>query len=190
MSFITIFLIAVGLAMDAFAVSVTNGIKQKSSRFGQALVSSLFFGIFQGIMPFLGWLMGVRFYSKIQSVDHWIAFGLLAFIGGHMIYEALHDKGEDLSENRFNFKELLLMSVATSIDALAVGVSFAMTGVSELQDILINTGIIAAVTAVICIAGFYIGRFFGTLCKKGAEIAGGSVLILIGIKILIEHLAA
>lgn len=188
MGILTVLMIAVGLAMDAFAVSITNGIKQTSSHFKHALISALSFGVFQGVMPLLGWCLGIGFSDKIEFIDHWIAFGLLVFIGGHMIYEAASCTEEDCRISRFNFKELMLMSLATSIDALAVGVSFAMAGVDTLWEILGASGIIALVTAIICTAGFYIGRFFGCRYKKGAEIAGGIVLILMGIKILVEHL--
>lgn len=189
MGFFTVLLIAVGLAMDAFAVSITNGIKQSSSRFRHALISALSFGIFQGVMPLLGWLLGIGFSDKIQAIDHWVAFGLLLFIGTRMIYEAFEDAPCDTGHECFHFKTLLLMSVATSIDALAVGVSFSMAGISTLYQIIWASGTIAAVTAVICTAGFYIGRFFGCVGKKGAETAGGAVLILMGLKILIEHLS-
>lgn len=189
MGMLTILMIAIGLAMDAFAVSITNGIKQTSSRFRHALISALSFGLFQGVMPLLGWGLGIGFSAKIEFVDHWIAFGLLAFIGGRMIYESVSSAEETRGVSRFDFKELMLMSLATSIDALAVGVSFSMAGVDTLGKILAAGGTIAAVTAAVCTAGFYIGRFFGSRYKKGAEIAGGLVLILMGIKILAEHLA-
>ncbi len=188
MGILTILMIAIGLSMDAFAVSITNGIKQTSSGFKHALISALSFGVFQGIMPMLGWRLGIGFSTKIEAIDHWIAFGLLVFIGGHMIYETVSAKEEDSGVSRFNFKELMLMSLATSIDALAVGVSFSMAGVDTLAAISGASGIIAATTTVICTVGFYIGRFFGSRYKKGAEIAGGVVLILMGVKILVEHL--
>lgn len=188
MGLFAIFAIAIGLAMDAFAVSVTNGIRQTSSKFRHALLSALSFGIFQGVMPFLGWVLGVSFSERIEALDHWIAFGLLVFIGGRMIYEALTEKAEPDGEERFDFKTLMLMSVATSIDALAIGVSFAMSGVNTLSAIVTNSAIIAAVTCVVCIGGFYIGRFFSSFNKKIAEIAGGCVLILIGLQLLLEGL--
>lgn len=185
----SILIIAIGLAMDAFAVSITNGIRQTSSKFRHAFISALSFGIFQGVMPFIGWLLGISFSERIEAVDHWIAFGLLAFIGGRMIYEALTEKDESSEiKEYFDFKTLMLMSVATSIDALAVGVSFAMAGVATLGAISINCLIIASVTCIICIGGFYIGRFFSSFNKKIAEIGGGTVLIIMGLKILLDGL--
>ncbi|MCI8360780.1 MAG: manganese efflux pump [Clostridiales bacterium] len=189
MDMLSIFLIGVSLAMDAFAVSITNGITQTRSRFPQALVSSASFGFFQGFMPFIGWALGAAFSARIEKIDHWIAFGLLAFIGIHMIWEAV--RGGETCEggaSEFSMKTLMVLSLATSIDALAVGVSFALTGTATLAGILLNCSIIAGVTLVICLAGFYIGRRFGCLYKQKAEIAGGCILTLMGIKILIEHL--
>ena len=185
-----LFSLALGLAMDAFAVSVTNGIKQTTSKFRHALISALFFGIFQGVMPFLGWGLGSAFASKIESFDHWIIFLILAFVGGHMIFEALNEKEEEYKEEKFDFKSLIMMAIATSIDALAIGVSFALSGVSTLQEILFNCAVIAVITTIVCICGFYIGRFFRNVNKKIAEIAGGAVLIILGLVILIEHLTA
>lgn len=189
MDIISIFLIGVSLAMDAFAVSITNGITQTHSRFPQAFASSASFGFFQGLMPLLGWALGASFSARIERVDHWIAFGLLAFIGIHMIVDAVRSGNScEGGSSEFSFKTLMVLSLATSIDALAVGVSFALTGTSTLEGILFNCSIIASVTLVICLAGFYIGRRFGCLFKQKAEIAGGCILTLMGIKILVEHL--
>lgn len=188
MNLFSILIIAVSLAMDAFAVSITNGIRQTSSKFRHAFISSLSFGIFQGVMPFLGWLLGISFSDRIEAVDHWIACGLLAFIGGRMIWEALHEEEESSGSEKFDFKTLMLMSVATSIDALAVGVSFAMSGVNTLANIALSCSVIAVITCIVCIGGFYIGRFFSSFNKKIAEIAGGSVLIIMGLKLLLDGL--
>ena len=180
MDILSILLIGVSLAMDAFAVSVTNGMTQTRSRFPHALATAASFGLFQGIMPFLGWALG--------KIDHWIAFGLLAFIGIHMIVEAVRGNECQKGETAFSVRTLLVLSLATSIDALAVGVSFALTGTATLGGILFNCAVIAGVTLVLCLIGFYIGRRFGCLFKNKAEIAGGCILTLMGIKILIEHL--
>lgn len=188
MDILSILLIGVSLAMDAFAVSVTNGMTQTRSRFPHALASAASFGLFQGIMPFLGWALGSSFSARIEKIDHWIAFGLLAFIGIHMIVEAVRGDECQKGETAFSFKTLLVLSLATSIDALAVGVSFALTGTATLGGILFNCSVIAGVTLVLCLIGFYIGRRFGCLFKNKAEIAGGCILTLMGIKILIEHL--
>ena len=189
MGILSILLIAVSLAMDAFAVSISNGISQKKSRFPEAFATALSFGVFQGVMPFLGWALGSSFSARIEKVDHWIAFALLAFIGIHMIVEAV--RGGDSCESGsavFSIKTLLSLSVATSIDALAVGVSFALSGTNTLPGILLAASIIAGVTLIICLAGFYIGRRFGCIFKNKAEIAGGCILTLMGVKILVEHL--
>ena len=189
MHILSILLIGVSLAMDAFAVSVSNGISQKRSRFPEAFVTALSFGLFQGIMPFLGWALGSSFSAKIEKVDHWIAFALLAFIGVHMIVEAV--RGGDSCESGasvFSVRTLLVLSLATSIDALAVGVSFALSGTNTLPGILLASSVIAGVTLVICLAGFYIGRRFGCIFKNKAEIVGGCILSLMGVKILVEHL--
>lgn len=189
MDILSILLIGVSLAMDAFAVSISNGITQTRSRFPHALVTALSFGFFQGLMPFLGWALGTSFSARIEKVDHWIAFALLAFIGVRMIVEAVRGgDGCQRGSAAFSLKTLLVLSLATSIDALAVGVSFALTGTATLGAILRDASIIAGVTAVICLAGFYIGRRFGCLFKNKAEIVGGCILILMGGKILVEHL--
>lgn len=188
MDILSILLIGVSLAMDAFAVSVTNGMTQTRSRFPHALATAASFGLFQGIMPFLGWALGSSFSAKIEKIDHWIAFGLLAFIGIHMIVEAVRGNECQKGETAFSLRTLLVLSLATSIDALAVGVSFALTGTATLGGILFNCAVIAGVTLVLCLIGFYIGRRFGCLFKNKAEIAGGCILTLMGIKILIEHL--
>lgn len=188
MDLISVLAIAVGLAMDAFAVSITNGITQTKSHFRQALITAASFGLFQGVMPFLGWALGSSFSDKIQFIDHWIACLLLAIIGGRMIYEAIKDTDGEQSKKEFNYKLLIIMSFATSIDALVIGVSFSLSGVNSISHILLNSLIITSITTIVCVAGFYIGRFFGTFLKKKAEIAGGIILILMGLKILLDHL--
>lgn len=185
MSILTIILIAFGLSMDAFAVSVTNGIMLREVKFREPLKIGLFFGIFQAIMPLIGWLAGIKFQKYITSFDHWIAFLLLSFIGGKMLYESVKSRDEDQGEEAFSLenKTLLLLAIATSIDALAVGVSFAFLNVSIYQSIFI----IGIITFIICFIGVVIGRKCGSLLKNNAEIIGGIVLIIIGLKILNEH---
>ena len=182
MSFIELFLIAVGLSMDAFAVSICKGLGAKRLLARQALLVGLYFGGFQALMPLIGWLLGCRFEVLIRSVDHWIAFLLLLVIGGNMIKES-RGQAEQLSDD-FGFKTMLLLAVATSIDALAVGISFAFLSV----DILPAALLIGCTTFLLSAAGCYIGRAFGTRYKAGAELAGGIILIFIGLKILLEHL--
>ena len=199
MDIISIILIAVGLSMDAFAVSVTNGIIIRELKIGHALKVGLYFGVFQALMPLIGWLAGSQFKDYIVSVDHWIAFGLLAFIGGKMIKEACgEDKEEDVEgmcevavsnqgtvcDNPLSMGRLIVLAVATSIDALAVGISFAFLRVSIIQ----SSALIGAITFAICFAGVYIGNKCGGLLEKKAEKVGGFILICIGLKILFEHL--
>lgn len=185
----TAFLIGIGLSMDAFAVSITNGISQKNSTLRHALITALSFGLFQGFMPFFGWLLGSTIADYIRVVDHWIAFALLGGIGINMIAEAIKEKNEsESSSSSFSFKMLLFTSIATSIDALVIGVSFPLSGIITLTETLLSCTVIAATTFVVCTAGFYIGRTFGKLFKTGAQILGGCILIILGLKILIEHL--
>lgn len=182
MPFVELFLIAVGLSMDAFAVSVCKGLSVKRLSVKHAALAGLYFGGFQFLMPVAGWLLGYRFERMITSVDHWIAFGLLVIIGGGMIKESFSE-AEELNDD-FGVKTMLMMAVATSIDALAVGVTFAFLEV----EILPAAGLIGVTTFLLSGAGIYIGNLFGTRYKAGAERAGGVILILIGIKILLEHL--
>ena len=177
-----LFLVAVGLSMDAFAVSVCKGLSVKTLRPRHCAVAGLYFGGFQALMPLLGWLLGRQFESLIKSIDHWIAFVLLALIGANMIREALGDE-EDVNDS-FSFKTMLPLAVATSIDALAVGVTFAFLEVQILPAILL----IGCTTFALSAAGVKIGNVFGSGLQSKAEIAGGVILILLGIKILIEHL--
>ena len=182
MSFIELFLIAVGLSMDAFAVSICKGLSVKKLSPKHALLVGVYFGGFQFLMPVIGYLLGFRFEHLITNIDHWIAFVLLAFIGGNMIKESF-GKSEELNDD-FGFKTMFLMAVATSIDALAVGITFAFLNVS----IIPAASLIGVTTFIIAAVGIYIGNVFGAKYKSKAELAGGIILVLIGVKILLEHL--
>ena len=184
--FMELLLIGIGLAMDAFAVSICKGLSMQKVKRQQAIIVGIFFGGFQALMPFLGWLVGTQFESYIMSIDHWIVFALLAFIGGKMIAEAF-EKEEEVTEqtdSTLKVKELTVLAIATSIDALAVGITFAILDYPILEAV----AIIGIVTFFICVAGVYVGNFFGSKYKNKAEFFGGSILILIGLKILLEHL--
>ena len=182
MGFIELLLIAVGLSMDAFAVSVCKGLSVKKVGVKHAALAGLYFGGFQFLMPVIGYLLGFRFESVIESIDHWVAFVLLAFIGGNMIKESL-GKAEELNDD-FGVKTMLLMAIATSIDALAVGITFAFLEV----QILPAAGLIGVTTFLLSFVGIYIGNAFGTRYKSKAELAGGIILVVIGVKILLQHL--
>ena len=193
MGIVELLLTAIGLSMDAFAVSVCKGLGMRKMRYDQALVIGLYFGVFQALMPLLGWLLGTSFSRYIQAFDHWIAFVLLVVIGGHMVVEVLRGEDEEdevclcaaeAAEEHLDIKELFLLAIATSIDALAVGVTFAFLQVNIVPAIII----IGSVTFVISAAGVFIGNIFGSKYKSRAELAGGIILILLGIKILLEHL--
>ena len=186
MGFLELFLIGVGLSMDAFAVAVCQGLCMPRLNLRHAAVIALFFGGFQALMPFLGWLLGAQFAGSIQSMDHWIAFVLLAFIGGKMVWEALSPKEERAcaAAASLDYRQLLMMAVATSIDALAVGVTFAFLDVPIASAVTI----IGCTTFGISLAGVAIGVFFGGRLQKWAELAGGGILVLLGVKILLEHL--
>jgi putative Mn2+ efflux pump MntP len=191
---ISTLLIGLSLSMDAFAISVGSGICIPNLKRFYALRSSIFFGVFQFVMPAAGWYLGYSFASYIKTYDHWIAFGLLAFIGGKMIFESLRrtgdrecpeetpagGKGGDIRSLPY----LLTLSVATSIDALAVGLSFSMLG----RGIWAPAAVIGGVTFVVCLLGFEFGRRIGRVLEKWAGLAGGLVLAGIGVKILLEHL--
>ena len=188
MGFIELFLVGVGLSMDAFAVSICKGLGMKRLNMKQALVIGVFFGGFQALMPFLGWALGTQLADFITPIDHWIAFILLAVIGGKMLLDAFRGGDEEeageAKDAKLDLKELFMLAIATSIDALAVGITFAFLGV----DIAFAITIIGATTFVISVAGVAVGHAFGARYEKGATIVGGVVLILIGLKILLEHL--
>ena len=181
--FIELLLIGVGLSMDAFAVSICKGLAMRRVNKKQAFVIGLFFGGFQALMPFIGWALGTQFESYITSIDHWIAFVLLVFIGGKMIAEAVRPEDENVEIDKMDppldVKEMFVLAVATSIDALAVGITYP---IGEAVTI------IGLTTFCISIGGVYVGNFFGNRYKKKAELAGGIILVLIGVKILLEHL--
>lgn len=184
---IELFLIGVGLSMDAFAVSICKGLGMNKINKKQAFTIGLYFGGFQALMPLIGWFLGIRFQQYITSIDHWIAFILLVCIGGKMVVEAVRDKDDEVVEKKdqpLNHKEMFLLAVATSIDALAVGITFAFLDTPIIEAIVI----IGCTTFVLSIVGVIVGNFFGTRYKKKAEIIGGIILILIGLKILLEHL--
>lgn len=182
MSIFELFLLAVGLSMDAFAVSVCKGLSVKHVKPKHLLIAGLYFGGFQALMPVIGYFAGSYFTDIISDYDHWIVFILLAFIGGSMIKEAF-GKEEDLNDS-FGFKTMLLLAIATSIDALAVGVSFAFLQV----NIIYAASFIGVITFILSAIGIKIGNMFGMRYKAKAEIAGGIILILIGLKVLLEHL--
>ena len=187
MGFIELFLTGVGLSMDAFAVAVCKGLGMKRLDARQALLIALFFGGFQALMPLAGWVLGSGFQSLIEPVDHWVAFALLAFIGGKMLLDGIRGEGdgEPSGEARaLDIRELLMLAIATSIDALAVGITFAFLQV----DIAPSVALIGATTFALSLAGVAVGHLFGARFERPATIVGGAVLILIGAKILLEHL--
>lgn len=185
---IELFLLGVGLSMDAFAVSVCKGLGMRKLNKKQALIIGLYFGGFQALMPFVGWLLGSQFQKYITSIDHWIVFILLGFIGGKMMIEAVREWNEeevvDVMDAPIDHKNMLVLAVATSIDALAVGITFAFLGTPIVEAITI----IGITTMVISIAGVVVGNFFGSRYKSKAEFIGGLILVLLGLKILLEHL--
>ena len=183
MGLLELFILAVGLSMDAFAVSVCKGLSVTKMEPKHALLCGAYFGGFQALMPALGYLLGSQFESMITQIDHWIAFVLLALIGGNMIKEAF-ENGEEAADPSLDIKTMTLMAVATSIDALAVGVTFAFLQVRILPAVLF----IGSITFLLSAAGVKIGNVFGCRYQKKAEFAGGLILILMGLKILLEHL--
>lgn len=191
MGLIELILLAVGLSMDAFAVAVCKGLAMKKIKLSHALICGAWFGGFQALMPFLGYILGSRFEKYIDSVAPWVAFVLLAFIGGNMIREALSFE-EDAASSKLDVKTMFIMAVATSIDALAVGITFACVPVdiidaSKLVNTLIGVLIIGIITFLISCIGVKIGSVFGTKYKRKAEITGGVILLLIGLKILLDY---
>ncbi|MCQ2514187.1 MAG: manganese efflux pump MntP family protein [Ruminococcus sp.] len=182
MSLLELFIIAVGLSMDAFAVSICKGLSVQKLKIKHALIAGLYFGGFQLGMPVIGYLLGIQFEQLITSVDHWIAFVLLGLIGGNMIKESF-GKPEELND-KFNVKTMIPLAIATSIDALAVGVTFACLNVKIIPAV----SLIGATTFILSAIGIKIGNVFGAKFKSKAEFIGGAVLILMGLKILLEHL--
>jgi len=185
MSLIELLLIAVGLSMDAFSVSICKGLTTKKFSWRMALICGLWFGGFQVLMPIIGYFLGAQFQEMIEAYDHWIAFGLLFLIGANMIREAVWGKKEESeSSGTLNFKTMFLLAIATSIDALAVGVTFACIQVRLWSSVII----IGITTFLFSILGVKIGHLFGSKYEKSAGIVGGIILIFIGLKILLEHL--
>lgn len=184
MSFWEIFLLAVGVSMDAFAVSIGKGLSAKRVSWREALTVGLWFGGFQALMPVIGYYLGISFADLVTKIDHWIAFGLLLLIGGNMIRDALKGEDDKPVNSSFAFRTMLVLAIATSIDALAVGISFAFLGTDLWRSILI----IGLTTFVFSAVGLLIGKKVGSRFHAGAEILGGVILIAIGLKILVEHL--
>jgi len=184
MNLFELLLIAIGLSMDAFSVSVCKGLTTKRFSWRMALICGLWFGFFQILMPTIGYFLGAQFQEFIEAYDHWIAFGLLFLIGANLIREAVWGKKEDEGGSALDFKTMLLLAIATSIDALAVGVSFACIQVKLWSSVLV----IGFTTFTFSVLGVKIGNAFGSKYEKSAGIIGGIILILIGLKILLEHL--
>ena len=183
MSYIEIILIAAGLSMDAFAVSVTLGLSVQKPVLKHYLLPGIYFGFFQALMPLIGYFAGTLFAEKIQAFEHWVAFGLLAIIGGNMIKESFSKEENKHDADKFTFINMLLLAIATSIDALAVGVTFAFFKI----NIYVAIAIIGFTTFILSICGVKIGNIFGVKFKSKAELAGGIVLVALGVKILLEH---
>ena len=191
MGIVELFLLAVGLSMDAFAVSVCKGLAMQNLHWKHCVICGIWFGGFQGLMPLIGYLLGARFEVYITSIAPWVAFVLLSFIGGNMIKESLSHEEEEASAG-LDVRTMFLMAVATSIDALAVGITFAMVPVavttgSAMENTLIGVSLIGVTTFVLSCIGVKVGNVFGTKYKSKAELAGGFILICIGLKILLEH---
>ena len=188
MGFLELFLIGVGLSMDAFAVAICQGLSMTRIKWGHALTVGLYFGGFQALMPLLGWVLGSQFSGYIQQYDHWVAFILLLLIGGNMIREALsgeEDEAEDAAaDGRLDHKKLFLMAIATSIDALATGVTFQLTG----TNIWMAISLVGCTTFLFSFLGVKVGSTFGAKYQSKAELIGGVILVLMGVKILLEHL--
>lgn len=186
--FVELFLLGVGLSMDAFAVSVCKGLGMRKLDKKQALIIGLYFGGFQALMPLIGWLLGSQFQQYITSIDHWIAFILLGFIGGKMMVEAVREWNEEetveVMDAPIDHKNMFVLAVATSIDALAVGITFAFLNTPIIEAITI----IGITTMVLSIIGVIVGNFFGSRYKSKAEFISGLILVLLGLKILLEHL--
>lgn len=183
MGTIELLLLSVGLAMDAFAVSICKGISMKRMNWRKALIIGMYFGGFQALMPVIGYFLGTAFESIITNIDHWVAFILLGIIGGNMIKEAFEDESENCNDD-VGFKTMIMLAIATSIDALAVGITFAFLKVNLIAAI----SMIGVITFVLSVIGTKIGNRFGDKYESKAELVGGVILVLLGIKILLEHL--
>lgn len=185
MSLVDLLLIAVGLSMDAFAVSICKGLALRKISLKDCAICGVWFGGFQALMPLIGYLVGYHFQTFVTGFDHWIAFGLLAVIGGNMIREAISGDEDEKADPSMGFKAMLPMAVATSIDALAVGVNFAFLPDT---NIFAAVTLIGVITCVISMVGVKVGNVFGAKYKSKAELTGGVILIFLGVKILLEHL--
>lgn len=183
MGFIEIIFIGIGLAMDAFAVSVCKGLSMKKMNWKKAIIIAIYFGFFQAFMPIIGYILGTSFETLITSIDHWIAFVLLVLIGGNMIKESFDDEIEKRTDD-VSFKTMIVLAIATSIDALAVGITFGCFQVNLLFSIII----IGIITFILSMIGVFLGYKFGDKFQNKAELLGGIILICIGLKILLEHL--
>ena len=183
MGVLELLLLSVGLAMDAFAVSVCKGISMKKMNWKKAIIIGLYFGGFQALMPTIGYFLGAAFQSLITSIDHWIAFILLGIIGGGMIKESCGDDEENRNDD-VSFKTMIVLAIATSIDALAIGITFAFLNV----NLVLAISLIGIITFILSVFGTKIGNRFGDKYEKKAEFLGGVILVLLGIKILLEHL--
>lgn len=184
MGFFEILLTALALSMDAFAVAMCKGLSMRKFRVSHAVLIGLYFGVFQALMPLIGYFLAVNFAEMIEAYDHWIAFVLLGFLGLKMLYDAMGKDDENEVDDAMDFKTMFVLSIATSIDALAMGISFAALHV----EIFSAVSVIGIATFLLSAIGVKIGSLFGERFKRGAEIAGGIILICIGIKIVIEHL--
>ena len=185
MGFLELFILAVGLSMDAFAVSVCKGLSLRKATFRAELTCGVWFGGFQALMPLIGYFLGTLFLDAISAIDHWIAFGLLVLIGVNMLWEAMGSEEEEAADADLSVKTMFLLAVATSIDALAVGISLAMAGVGSIWLAVLLIGV---TTFVLSAIGVRVGNVFGSRYEKRAEIVGGVILMLLGVKILLEHL--
>lgn len=183
MGILEIILLGIGLAMDAFAVSICKGLSMKRMNWKNAIIIAFYFGVFQAIMPVIGYFLGTTFEIFVTAVDHWIAFILLSFIGGNMIKESFNSEDEDKND-RVDFKTMIVLAIATSIDALAVGITFAFFDV----NVIVAVSIIGVITFFISLLGVKVGNKFGDKYQNKAELMGGILLVLLGIKILVEHL--
>ena len=190
MNYIQILLTGVALSVDALSVTVSEAMCRPNARRAYAFVPAAFFGVFQGIMPFLGWLLGASFSQVLDRFGGYIAFVLLCIVGGKMLFEAYknREEAEKCETAALPLAKLLVLSVATSIDAFAVGVTFAVSGMNSLDMVLPACGLIALSTFVICVAGFFAGSRFGKLFSGKAEVIGGAILVCIGVKMLVETL--